>query len=127
VKNDTPISHAFDLYGRWIGIGTRKAIEKRGLHSDGIVYWCPHQWLVAVVVNYRYSNWKGFGNDRPVPHVSTSYAQHRVSATWLWQRRRVALVVAGAVVRHSDSFSRSLHGAWNLAGMALLGWQCDSS
>jgi hypothetical protein len=46
MANDTPVYHAFDIYGRWIGMGTRAAIEKDGLESDGIVHWCPHEWLV---------------------------------------------------------------------------------
>ena len=46
MKNDTAVFHAVDLYGHWIGMGTREAIEKRGLHCDGEVYWCSHKLLV---------------------------------------------------------------------------------
>jgi hypothetical protein len=46
MKNDTPVFHAFDLYGQWVGMGTREAIEKRRLHGDGIVFWCPHELLI---------------------------------------------------------------------------------
>ena len=94
MKNDTPISHAFDLYGRWIGIGTRKAIEKRGLHSDGIVYWCPHQWLVAVVVNYRYSIGKDLvrtAQSRMCQRRMLNIASRRHGfgrdGVWLWSLR----------------------------------------
>ena len=46
MKNDTAVFNAVDLYGRWIGMGTREAIEKRGLYRDGEVYWCSHKLLV---------------------------------------------------------------------------------
>jgi hypothetical protein len=46
MKNYIAVCHAFDFYGRWIGMGTREAIEKRYLHRDGIWYWCRTEWFV---------------------------------------------------------------------------------
>ena len=46
IVNDTPVYHAFDDCGNWIGMGTTQAIKKRRLRSDGIVHWCPHEYLV---------------------------------------------------------------------------------
>lgn len=46
MKNDTAVFHCFDDYGRWVGMGTGAAAEKRGLHIDGVVHWCLHELLV---------------------------------------------------------------------------------
>lgn len=45
MKNDTAVFHAFKN-GVWMGMGTREAIRRRGLESDGLVLWCPHEFLV---------------------------------------------------------------------------------
>lgn len=53
MQNDTPVFHAFAYnpltaqYDIWVGMGTRQAIAKCCLKGDGIVHWCPHQWLIG--------------------------------------------------------------------------------
>jgi hypothetical protein len=51
LQNDTAVFHAFAWdpskakYDDWRGMGTRAAIAERGFEAQGLVHYCPKEWL----------------------------------------------------------------------------------